>query len=442
MNNDTRLIWEQFEQRATIQKQKRIHNESMSLLQEQYTNYLIEQILIEEGLMDTVKNAAGKVGDAVKNIGSTVNAKMIQPIIQKAVDWLKQNDPDALVQVASAASDGQGALDQVISQQGGDQVEQQIVNAPINEDFDAQYKEMLREHILYLHQEGLLNKIGQGAGKLFNKAKELPGALKKGVDAVKSGVQDLKQGFQQGTGAEPQTPTGKQEVRGADGKFADGNQSGVQFAPNEEPQAGGDKQGVMSKIMGWVKENPNMSKAIAMGIMGAASMGLGAAFATVLTQAAAGYAIAGGMKGVPKYMELRKQGLEPMEALKQAGAEAHSSGMTGATLATGAGLAGQAAGKLMGGGGGGAAEPTGEPTAGASNSGVEPGFVKRSGGSVSAGSEFDPSNLDSFDSGRSLGDRFYQRAVRGPSGKVSYEYDLEESESILNRPGWASRKIN
>jgi hypothetical protein len=425
MNNDTRLIWEQFEHRAAIQKQKRIHNESMSLLQEQYTNYLIEQILIEEGLMDTVKNAAGKVGDAVKNIGATVNSKMIQPIIQKAVDWLKQNDPDALVQVASAASDGQGALDQVISQQGGDQVEQQIVNAPINEDFDAQYKEMLREHILYLHQEGLLNKIGQGAGKLFNKAKELPGMVKKGVDAVKSGAQDFKQGFQQGTGAEPQTPTGKQEVRGADGKFTDGNQSGVQFAPNEEPQAGGDKQGVLSKIMGWVKENPNMSKAIAMGIMGAASMGLGAAFATVLTQAAAGYAIAGGMKGIPKYMELRKQGLEPMEALKQAGAEAHSSGMSGATLATGAGLAGNVAGKLMGGGGAAAGgEPAVDPNSNdysiqsqtsevIPSDDYVPGFFKKhADGSMTMGSGYSKSAIDDFE------------------------------ESILPRPGWANKKIN
>jgi hypothetical protein len=429
MNNDTRLIWEQFEHRAAIQKQKKLYNES--LIQEQYTSYLIEQILIEEGLMDTVKNAAGKVGDAVKNIGATVNAKMIQPIVQKAVDWLKQNDPDALVQVASAASDGQGALDQVISQQGGDQVEQQIVNAPINEDFDAQYKEMLREHILYLHQEGLLNKIGQGAGKLFNKAKELPGMVKKGVDAVKSGAQDFKQGFQQGTGAEPATPTGKQEVRGADGKFAAGNQSGVQFAPEGEPQAaqaGGDKQGVLSKIMGWVKENPNMSKAIAMGIMGAASVGLGAAFATVLTQAAAGYAIAGGMKGVPKYLELRKQGVEPMEALKQAGATAHDSGMSGATLATGAGLAGNVAGKLMGGGG---AAAGGEPA-------VDPNSNDYSIQSLTS---------DEFPSDSS----YVNKIFKNPSGTRSHVVGGMRSgvdsmiddfeESILPRPGWANKKI-
>jgi len=396
MNNDIHLIWEQFEHRAAIQKQKRLYNES--LIQEQYTSYLIEQILIEEGLMDTVKNAAGKVGDTVKNIGATVNAKMIQPIVQKAVDWLKQNDPDALVQVASAASDGQDALDQVISQQGGDQVEQQIVNAPINEDFDAQYKEMLREHILYLHQEGLLNKIGQGAGKLFNKAKGLPGMVKKGVDAVKSGAQDFKQGFQQGTGAEPATPTGKQDT------------------PEGEPQAaqaGGDKQGVLSKIMSWVKENPNMSKAIAMGIMGAASVGLGAAFATVLTQAAAGYVIAGGMKGIPKYFELRKQGVEPMEALKQAGAVAHDSGMSGATLTTGAGLVGNVAGKLTGGGG-----VAAEPTASAkpvkvSDPDYVPGvFKKYPDGSMFSSSGYSRSAIEDFE------------------------------ESILPKPGWANRSIN
>ena len=398
MNNDTHLIWEQFEHRASIQKQKRIYNES--LIQEQYTSYLIEQILIEEGLMDTVKNVAGKVGGAIKNIGATVNSKMIQPIVQKAVDWLKQNDPDALVQVASAASDGQGALDQVISQQGGDQVEQQIVNAPINEDFDAQYKEMLREHILYLHNEGLLGNIAKGAGKLVNKAKQLPGA-------IKSGVQDIKQGYQQGVSGEQPAP-GESPV--ANKPALDG-----------QPAPGGDKQGVLSKIMGWVKENPNMSKAIAMGIMGAASVGLGAAFATVLTQAAAGYAIAGGMKGVPKYLELRKQGVEPMEALKQAGATAHDSGMSGATLATGAGLAGNVAGKLMGGGGGAGAEPT----AGAEQP-VQPG-----------------SSTDST---------YVNNVVRNPDGTVRYGTvggmrsgvdsmidDFEES--ILPRPGWVNKKI-
>jgi hypothetical protein len=126
------------------------------------------------------------------------------------------------------------------------------------------------------------------------------------------------------------------------------------------------------------------------------------------------------MKGVPKYFELRKQGVEPMEALKQAGATAHDSGMSGATLATGAGLAGNVAGKLMGGGGAAA-----EPTAGAEQP-VQPG-----------------ASTDSS---------YVKNITRNPDGSVRHYVgggmrsgvdsmidDFEES--ILPRPGWANKKV-
>ena len=459
MNRDNHLIWEGFHRRAETQRSRRLVHEAF--LQEQYTHHLIEQILIEEGLMDTVKNVAGKVGGAVKNIGATVNSRVLQPIIQKAVDWLKQNDPDALVQIASAAQDGQQAVDQVISQQGGDQVEQQIANAPVNESNDA-YKELLREHILYLHNEGLLGNIAKGVGK--------------GVRGLKNAWSDVKQGFQQGaSGEQPAEP----------------EQTVLRDPPPPQPAADGKEPGMISKIVNWVKENPNMSKAIAMGIFGAASMAMGTAFISVLATAASGYAIGGGMAGVSKYMGLRKQGMSPMEALKQAGKAAHDSGMTTATITTGSQMVGNIANKLMspgdapapGADGADANTSDAAQTPGAdqpprrsalaqkmhdmelghmaderralsqakdfaSRMGMDPNNIKNitSNGQIPTSINgtpipknlYTPQDLETINHARRELDFFTK--LGGSKGGAGVS-NLRESGSILNRPGWANKEI-
>jgi len=501
MNKDNHLIWENFHRRAETQRNKRLVYETF--LQEQYTHHLIEQILIEEGLMDTVKNVAGKVGGAVKNIGATVNSRVLQPIIQKAVDWLKQNDPDSLVQIASAAQDGQGALDQVISQQGGDQVEQQITSAPVNESNDA-YKELLREHILYLHNEGLLGNIAKGVGK--------------GVRGVKNAWSDVKQGFQQGVSGEQ--PTEPEQTTLKDPPPSQSiapeqppEQTTLKDPPPPQPGDGNKEPGMIGKIVNWVKENPNMSKAIAMGIFGAASMAMGTAFISVLGTAASGYAIGGGMAGVPKYFQLRKQGVEPMEALKQAGAAAHSAGMTTGAITTGSQMVGNIANKLMSpgdasapgadgadgtdgtGGADGANADTGQALgdaekaksplankfdrlegrmdtyraqssqardfAGRMGLDVDPSkinFNTKAGIPTSVNGVpipdnlYTPQQLDSINAAKRMaqsmqtggwkGGSGLSGLSRGPSGRVSFPANLEESEAILNRPGWVNRKIS
>lgn len=399
MNKDIHLIWEQFEKRAKNQQHNKLITESVntSVLQEQYTSQIVEQILIDEGLMDTIKGA-GK--SAIQNIGSTINNKVLQPIIQKAVDWLKQNDPDALVQLATATQDGPEAVDQIISQQGGDQIEQEIVNSSsetVTESSDM-YREIVREHIIYLHNEGLLGNIAKGIGSGVTKAsKGLQNLKTKGQQAVK----DMKQGYAQGV-ASANAPADK-----------------AGSAPVSEPSStGGTGNGAISKIINWVKENPNMSKGIAMGIMGAASVALGAAFTSVLATAATGYAIGGGIKGIPAYLQLRKQGVEPMEAIKQAAKTAHNAAMNTATIATGGQLIGNVADKLSGGGG--AAPEAPAPEAPAQPASIRdqmddwvPGKVTRSpDGSIRVSGGYSPSQLDDFE------------------------------ESVLPKPGWVNKKIN
>ena len=305
MNKDSHLIWEAH----------KIHNNT-TIEDSKDLDRLVEQILIEEGLMDTIKGIGSSAAGAVKNIGAAVNDRMLQPVINKAIEWLKANDPDALVSIASAAEDGQQALDTAISQEGGDTVEKEIESSPetVNESVE-EYKEILREHILYLHHEGLLSSIGRGVGT----------ALRNTKGAIKQGVHDLKTGFQQGASGVPaEQPTQTAEPAPT---------QAAEPAPTEQP-------GKIRKILNWVKANPNMSKGIAMGIMGAANVALGAAILPVIATAASGYAIGGGIKGVTKYRELRAQGVEPKEAIKQAAADAHSAGMTTGTIATGASLAG------------------------------------------------------------------------------------------------------
>ena len=322
MNKDSHLIWEAHKTHTdtTIENSKNLDR-------------LVEQILIEEGLMDTIKGIGSSAAGAVKNIGKAVNDRMLQPVINKAIEWLKANDPDALVSIASAAEDGQQALDTAISQEGGDQVEKEIESSPetVNESVE-EYKEILREHILYLHHEGLLSNISRGVGTAFRHAKKIPGAISKGVD-------DIKTGFQQGASgtpaAEPAQAEPAQVPEPAQAEPAQAEPAQAEPAPPETEQPG-----KIRKILNWVKANPNMSKGIAMGIMGAANVALGAAILPVIATAASGYAIGGGIKGVTKYRELRAQGVEPKEAIKQAAADAHSAGMTTGTIATGASLAG------------------------------------------------------------------------------------------------------
>jgi len=438
MNNDTHLIWEQFERRAAVQRQKRRYV-TESVIQEQITSRLIEEILIEEGLMDTIKGAGQKVAGAVKNIGQAVNDRVLQPILKKAVDWLAQNDPDTLVSVMGAAEEGPEALDQLVGAEGGDQVEQQIANAPqaVNESVDL-YKEILREHILYLHNEGLLSKIGQGIGNIGRKAKQ-------GIDYVNQNAPEWKKQAQQGL------QNVKQNVQQGVNDLRQGVQqgySGEQPAP-EQPAVGGDqKQGLISKIVGWVKENPNMSKGIAMGIFGAANLALGAGLATALAPMAGGYAIGGGIAGVMEYRKLRQQGMEPKEALAQAAKVANEKGLTAGMFAGGASLIGNIAGKIMGGGDAAAPQQQAQPgEVGQGPSGqvqdVTSGqntFRNPDGSVIGTNPAGTPAGTGDVGGMGPVSSQDWLKAARQGKRVMPDELDYFQ-EGILKRPGWANITI-
>jgi len=463
MNRDNHLIFESFERRARTQRVRRIFAEGYQYDTE-LTAQLVEQILIEEGLMGTLGNLAGKaVGAAktgVQNIAQTVNDKMLQPVIQKAIEWLKANDPDTLVKVTTAAQEGPQALDQALDEEGAGQVENQIANSPepqtVNEGVD-EYKEMIREHILYLHNEGLLGNIAKGLGKVGT---AIGKGAKKAGQAIATGAKDAAGGFKQGYNdqqaqaqqtqapdvankpmpagqLDPNNPTdaelqqyddnenqkidGSQQAGDSSEKYRMGHDRIFGNKEEQPAAAGGEKQGMMKKIMGWVKENPNLTKTAAVGILGAASLAMGAALPMIIARYGAGFAAAGGLAGFQKYKELRAQGLEPMEALKQTATDKDvlSRGHTGGAVGVGLGALGDGISKVSSmmsgaGGGGDAATQPAQPGATAPAQPAQPQM-----------------NWDV--NGDGIPDAT-------PSWKMAGAPTIKED--ILWRPGWANRPIN
>jgi hypothetical protein len=113
---DNDLIWESL--------MKRTNHKQSSQLDKLLENDLqyIEQFLIREGLMDSVKGAFGKVKDFATQ-------KLLKPVIDMIVGALKK-DPNISQQLAGAVDQGPDAVAQLAAAQGDPSVAGQIEGQP------------------------------------------------------------------------------------------------------------------------------------------------------------------------------------------------------------------------------------------------------------------------------------------------------------------------
>ena len=111
MNKDTELIFENYF--------KKIHNNDLeSLLEADLVEF--EKFLIKEGLFDKFKQKAAAAGKGVKDFATK---KLLQPIINKAIQFLSKNDPETLKKLQAAQGD-KAAMDAILAQ--GKQEQQKI----------------------------------------------------------------------------------------------------------------------------------------------------------------------------------------------------------------------------------------------------------------------------------------------------------------------------
>ena len=228
--NENNLIWESFQNRTNHKK-----NTEVSNLIESDLKY-IEQFLIDEGLMGAVKGAVGKAAGAVKDFAADKIMKPLMDMLAKAIS----SDPataDKLTGIQQAAQQG-GDLAGALQQAGADMSVMDKVNAepeaeatPQAESYHYQFQmnEMICDALVSegiisrKHSQIIQEKYYNGAiGTLFteaNKPTECPWM--------------------------PNLVVEKGPVRGPDGQFAAGNQSGVQFAP--EASGGGSTPGEVAK---------------------------------------------------------------------------------------------------------------------------------------------------------------------------------------------------
>jgi hypothetical protein len=103
MNKDSNLIFENYI--------KKVHNNDLeSLLEADLVEF--EKFLIQEGLFDKFKQKAASAGKGVKDFATK---KLLQPIINKAIQFLSKNDPETLKKL-QAAQGNKAEMDAILAQ--------------------------------------------------------------------------------------------------------------------------------------------------------------------------------------------------------------------------------------------------------------------------------------------------------------------------------------
>jgi len=129
---DNDIIWEALSNRYNIK-----HSKQLSKLWEQDVKY-VEQFLIDEGLMDTVKKGFG----SVKNFASD---KLLKPVMDFLAGIIAK-DPQMSQKAQAAAAQGPEALQQLASTEGDQSVIQQL-DQPITQGESYAYQFKLNQTI-------------------------------------------------------------------------------------------------------------------------------------------------------------------------------------------------------------------------------------------------------------------------------------------------------
>lgn len=304
MNNDTHLIWEKYQQKSVDDLIRESFEQDVIKVAPLLEQQLLQEGVIDENLLgkiggaistgvdkakelggqaiDKAKELGGKALDAAKNVGSkvagAVSDKLVRPLLDKAWSFLQQNAPDVAQRISAAVAAGDAnALQAEIQKGGGDQVKNQIASQP---DQPQQVQEALLME--YLTAFNIVSEADMAAGATNSMATNMS-----------------QQGGQQGG-----------------------------------------KGGMLAKAMSWMKQNPNLTTAGALGLIGLAGAALGGVPLLLMAAQGAGWgALAGGaLGGGTEVVSGLTQGKGLKQSVKDAGQAALSGARKGAVMGAGGNL--------------------------------------------------------------------------------------------------------
>ena len=342
MNKDSHLIWENYRSKTIDDLIKESFERDVVNVAPLLEQQLLQEGIIDENLLgkiggaistgfdkakelggqalDKAKELGGKAVDAAKNVGSkvagAVSDKLVRPLLDKAWAFLQKNAPDVAQRISAEVAAGDANALQAEIQAGGGD---QVKNQIANQpDQPQQVQEALLMEYL----------------TTFNIISEA----------------DIQQG---------QTAS-------------------MATAASQQGQQGGG--GMLAKAMNWMKQNPNLTTASALGLIGLAGAALGGAPLLLMAAKGAGWGglIGGAVGGGTEVVSGLVQGKGVKQSLKDAGGAALSGARKGAVMGAGGNLI---SGLIQGVGRGAEAnaqkaaqEPAGEPAADGTQQQQEPDF--------------------------------------------------------------------
>ena len=361
MNKDTNLIFENY--------LKKVHyNDPQSLLEADLVEF--EKFLIREGLFDKFKQKAAAAGKGVKDFATK---KLLEPIINKALQFLTKNDPDTLKKLQDAAASGnQGAVQAILDQgkQEQERIQQGISTA--NESNEYYTNHYIFSQIVF--NEGIVSEdkanliiekydeedseasyaksLGFKNREEFRKAYRAAGGVaqyfQKNPDKAKIVNYDSSKSIAQNFAAAQQAPAQPQQgeakpQQGGDIRSTTFDTSKV-FSRDKTIDVGG----FIKKAYNYVKANPIKTSVGALAILGVVAAAAPAIAPMILTGALKGGGIGaatGALTGTIKGMKDTKGKLKGMDRFK---AVAKSAGKDALTKGLGGAAAGGAVGGLTG----------------------------------------------------------------------------------------------
>ena len=256
--NDSDLIWESFQNR-TNHKMSRQSSDYNKLLENDLK--YIEEFLIREGIWDKVKGAAGAAVGKVKDFAADKIMKPLMDMLAAAI----QNDPASAEKLPELQQAAQGGEDiGAILQANGDQsIMKQIESQPDAADPEAAASPQAESYLYQFNMNSMICEALVGQGIISESKSQIIQERRK-FEVASVLFESLKKNTQpKDCPWMPNLVVERGPVRGADGQFAKGNQSGVQYAPADAPveapaaapAAGGGYTGSVRKDVGVLKSN-------------------------------------------------------------------------------------------------------------------------------------------------------------------------------------------
>ncbi len=341
MNKDTELIFENYF--------KKIHNNDLeSLLEADLVEF--EKFLIKEGLFDKFKQKAAAAGKGVKDFATK---KLLQPIINKAIQFLSKNDPETLKKLQAAQGD-KAAMDAILAQ--GKQEQQKIQQgiSTTNESNEYYTNHYIFSQIVF--NEGIVSE--DKANLIIEKYNDEDSEASYAKSLGFKSRDEFRNAYRQAGGVAQyfqKNPDKAKIVNYDSSKSIAQNFAAAQQAPAQPQQGDGFKTGLGSKTVdvggfikkayNYVKANPIKTSVGALAILGVVAAAAPAVAPMILAGALKGGGIGaatGAVTGTIKGMKDTKGELTGKDRFKAVAKAAGKGALT-------KGLAGAAAGGVAGG---------------------------------------------------------------------------------------------